>query len=260
MYLAKSIAATGLKNQQTRLDTIANNVANINSVAFKSSRLDFKDALYTMGLTPGPPRTPAPEGNQQKGHGLMIAGIAKDYRVGSIQRTDRMLDFALETEGFFSLLDADGELVYTRNGSFHLSVEDGGVFVVNGEGLYVLDTNGNRIMVTEGANSIDVDVNGTMYFKVGDTILGEANLGIFTFRNLTGLLSVGDGNYSQVPAAGERFVANGAVVRQSTLELSNVNLAEEMTRMIRAQRAFQLASRALTTADEMQGVANNMRR
>jgi flagellar basal-body rod protein FlgG len=256
MYEAKMIAATGLQNQQRRLDTIANNVANVNTVAHKAARLDFKDALYTAGIVPGPPRTPAPEGNQQKGHGVMVAGIAKSHAQGSLQGTERPLDVAIEGEGFFELGDIDGELVYTRNGSFH--IDDAG-YLVNGEGLFVHDSEGMRIWVPYGTEAININTDGLISFVVGEeetTVM----LGVYTFRNITGLLSVGNSNYAETPASGERLPADGAVIRQGTLELSNVSLAEEMTRLIRTQRAFQLASRALTTADEMEGIANNMRR
>ena len=258
MYLAKSIAATGVRHQQYRIDTIAHNVANANTVGYKTSRLDFKDALYTYGLNPSLPRTP--EANQQKGHGVMLNGIARDFRTGNFERTNQPLDIAIENEGFFSMSDAAGNLIYSRNGNFNLSVEAGGTFVVNGEGLYLLDTNGARITVPPGANAIDIDVNGTFGFRMGDELVPGQTIGIFTFRNLHGLESVGFGNFTQSDAAGERLPANNAVVRQGILEGSNVNLAAEMTRLIRTQRAFQLASRALTTADEMEGVANNMRR
>jgi len=257
MYEAMMIAATGLQNQQRRLDTIANNVANVNTVAFKSVRLDFKDALYTAGIIPGPPRTP--EGNQQKGHGVMIAGITKNFAPGSLQVTDRSLDFAIEGEGFFALDDGNDGIVYTRNGAFHVSNEEFGPYIVNGEGLFVLDSNDMRIPIPPGTTAITVNSGGIISF----TGLGEetfASLGVYTFRNLTGLTSAGSGNYAESPASGERFAAPNAVVRQGALEGSNVSLAEEMTRIIRTQRAFQLASRALTTADEMEGIANNMRR
>jgi len=259
MYEAKSIAATALRHQQARIDSIANNVANVNTVAYKAARLDFKDALYTAGLNPSWPRSP--EENQQKGHGLMIAQIGKEYsRPGNLERTELPLDFAIEGEGFFSLSDPNGDMLYTRNGRFSLSVEADGTYIVNGEGLYVLDVNGARIMMPFGTDSIEADVDGTVRFLRGSEELGRSEFGIYTFRNLYGLEASGNGNYAQTPAAGERFFAPNATLRQGILEASNVSLAEEMTRLIRTQRAFQLASRALTTADEMEGIANNMRR
>ena len=257
MYEAMMIAATGLQNQQRRLDTIADNVSNVNTVGFKSSRLDFKDALYTAGIVPALPRTPG--GNQQKGHGLMVAGITKDFSTGNFQRTDGKLDFAIGGEGFFSIEAPGGDDLYTRNGSFNISVEIEGAFLVTNEGYYVQDTMGMRIRIPEFTESITVDENGVMAFVVGDEEV-RIELGIFTFRNPTGLLSVGDGNYSESDASGQKLPANDIVVVQGMLEGSNVSLSEEMTRMIRTQRAFSLASRALTTADEMEGIANNMRR
>ena len=255
MYEAVMIAATGLQNQQRRIDTIANNVANVNSVGYKSARLDFKDALYTAGIVPGLPRTPA--GNQQKGHGVMVAGIAKDYATGNFASTERQLDFAIEGEGFFELSDANGNLCYTRNGSFYID-DDG--WLVNGEGRFILDSDGGRIQAPYGTDTVRVTTDGMLTFIAEDEDEMTVALGIYTFRNVTGLFTAGGGNYTTSLASGEKMTAYGASVRQGTLEMSNVNLAEEMTRLIRTQRAFSLASKALTTADEMEGIANNLRR
>ena len=250
-------AASALKKQQIRLDTIANNVANVNTTGFKNSRVDFKDSFYANGITPGPARNP--EANQQKGHGLMLAGIGTDFTGGIIQVTGIPLDFALEGEGFFVLGDLNGNVFYTRNGNFTLSAEADGNYLVNAGGLYVLDTNGERIRVPVGATRIEVGTGGEMIFT-SPTEVTTANLGIFTFRNITGLHSIGNSLFTESDSTGERLVPENTVVRQGALEGSNVNLADEITRMMRTQRAFQLASRALTTADDMEGVANNMRR
>ncbi|MCL2662693.1 MAG: flagellar hook-basal body protein [Oscillospiraceae bacterium] len=260
MYLAKTIAASGLRNQQMRIDTIAHNIANANTHGYKNARLDFKDALYVAGITPGPARSL--EESQQKGHGLMNMAITRDFKPGPMERTERELDFAIEGEGFFSLSDPHGDVVYTRSGVFFRSVEANGIFLVNGQGLYVLDENGGRIQLPFETSKIEADVDGTLRFlDMNNNQLGQARLGIFTFRNIKGLETVGGGNFAPSPAAGQRFQVNDNItLRQGVLEGSNLNLAEEMTRVIRTQRAFQLASRALTTADEMQGIANNMRR
>ena len=269
MYEAMMIAATGLQNQQRRLDTIAHNVANVNTVAFRNSRLDFKDALYTAGIVPARPRTP--EGNQQKGHGLMVAGITRDFATGSFQTTDRQLDLAIEGEGFFALEGPDGNTIYTRNGSFYLSTEDGGIYIVSSDGYYVQDDGGARIRLPDYTNTIKIYEDGAILFGTFEDETEEeieealeegptVTLGIYTFRNPMGLESIGDGYYSETVASGDRLPAAEASIRQGALEMSNVNLAEEMTRLIRTQRAFTLASRALTTADEMEGIANNMRR
>jgi len=259
MFEAKMIAATGLQNQQRRLDSIANNVSNVNTTAYKGVRLDFKDALYTAGIVPGLPRSP--EGNQQKGHGVLVAGTAKDFRGGNLLITNRPLDAAIEGEGFFELRDINGNLFYTRNGAFNISAEDDGAYLVNGDGLYVMDSNGERIRLPGNAQTIGIGLDGSIRFMLDEEEEVETiRLGIYTFRNVMGLLAAGGNNYSESEASGERIPAGDAVIRQGTIEGSNVNLAEEMTRMIRTQRAFQLASRALTTADEMEGIANNMKR
>ena len=257
MFQAMSTAASAIKNQQKRVDTIANNVANINTTAFKGSRLDFKDSLYVNGMVPGPARSPG--ANQQRGHGLGIAGITTDWRDGQIIMTEGQFDFALEGEGFFSVSDLAGNVFYTRNGNFNISAEADGRYLVNASGLYVLDNIGARIRIPDGAHTINVGPDGIMNFGTpnGDT---AATLGVFTFRNLTGLHAVGGSMFEESDASGERFVPPDTIVRQGMLEGSNVNPAEEMTRLMRTQRAFQLASRALTTADEMEGIANNMRR
>ena len=259
MYEAVMIAATGLRHQQARLDSIANNIANVNSAAYKSERLDFKDALYTAGYIPALPRTPEPEGNQQKGHGVMIAGITKDYRTGAMQTTGRDFDAAIEGEGFFELEDLDGNLLYTRNGSFEMGRVGDGYYLTNGDGYFIHDAAGARIRIPDGTDKISILNDGTMIFFVGQEETA-VRLGLYTFRNLTGLLSAGSGNYSESEASGEKMIAGKARLWQGTLEISNVSLSEEMTRIIRTQRVFQLASRALRTADDMEGIANNLRR
>ena len=259
MFGAKALASTALRMQQTRLDTIGNNVANVNTTAFKASRLDFKTALYTTGLNPSFPRSP--EEHNQRGHSVLISGIGRDWRTGNFQRTDRDLDFAIEGEGFFALSDPNGETVFTRNGAFAISAEAEGRFLVNGHGLYVLDPTGARIEIPFPLDRMDVSDTGEISFVLHGEEVGTAQLGMATFTNLGGLEQIGSGLFRHVESAGEILaVAPTTVIRQSMLEGSNVHLADEMTKLIRTQRAFQLASRALTTADEMEGVANNMRR
>jgi len=114
-------------------------------------------------------------------------------------------------------------------------------------------------MVPENTQTINIGMDGSFTFITEEEEV-TGTIGVYTFRNISGLMSVGVGNYAATPASGERRVAEGAKLRQGVLEGSNVNLAEEMTRMIRTQRAFQLASKALSTADEMEGIANQLRR
>ena len=260
MFGAKGVATTGIKNQQRRLDTIANNLANVNTTGFRGSRLDFKEALYTAGIVPGPPRTPAPEGNQQRGNGVALAAIAREIRPGAIVMTGRDLDLAIEGEGFFAFDDGEGNTVYSRNGNLQLGVLGGTHYLTSANGKFLLSSTGGRIPVPAGTSQMTVDTNGTIRFSVGEEELGTATVGVFTFANALGLYSLGDTVFEAGEVSGEAVLMETPVVRQSALEGSNVDLSEEFTRMIRTQRAFQLASRALTTADEMEGIANNMRR
>ena len=258
MFEAKSMAATALRQQQTRLDVLSNNVANVNTTAFKNARLDFQSAMYSTGLNPSFPRSP--EEHNQKGHSVLIAGIGRDWRTGNFERTERNLDFAIQGEGFFTLSDIDGETVFTRNGSFNISAEADGRFLVNGNGLYVLDPDGNRIEIPDPIDSIELLDSGELRFMLQGELVDTAHIHMVTFRNIGGLEQTGNGLFRHVESAGELLeIAPETIVRQGVMEGSNVNLAEEMTRLIRTQRAFQLASRALTTADEMEGIANNMR-
>lgn len=258
MYEAVYMAATGLTNQQRRLDTIANNVANTNTVAFKTARLDFKDALYTAGIDPGPAYTEG--GNLQKGHGVMTAAITSDFSTGTLTTTDNALDFAIEGDAFFEVMDSYGNRYYTRAGNFYMSTGANGSELVNAQGYFVQDANGNNINIPEGTTQIEVSPTGLMTFKSGSDVLGTAQLGMYTFANKTGLASVGSSNYTTTVASGEAVEATDYRVNQYMLESSNVDMATEMTRLLRTQRAFSLASRALTTADDMESLANNMRK
>lgn len=262
MYEAIYMAATGLTNQQRRLDTIADNISNVNTTAFKSSRLDFKTALYTAGVGP----TSSPDGNLQKGHGVMTSAINKNYASGTLQVTENELDFFLDGEGFFEIQDSSGKLKYTRAGNFYASNLPGGdnLVLVNSNGNYVLDENGQQIIFPANVTSVTCEQDGTlvMNYPEGDGEDGEfrVKLGIYAFPNQTGLSAAGKSNYEPTVASGEKIAAGGCTLVQGALESSNVDFANEMTRMIRSQRAFSLASRALTTADDMEGIANNLRR
>lgn len=258
MFEAVYMAATGLTNQQRRLDTIANNVSNVNTVGFKNSRLDFKDALYTAGFDPGPAYTEG--GDLQKGHGVIFSAITNDFSVGSFQNTGNMLDFAIDGDAFFEVLDPYGNRLYTRAGNFYASTGPNGLELTNAQGYFVQDEDGNNISIPEGTTSIDVSPEGAVNFRAGAEILGTAQLGLYTFPNKTGLSVAGGGNYAVTDASGDAEAATEGRVIQYTLENSNVDMATEMTRLLRTQRAFSLASRALTTADDMEGIANNMKK
>jgi flagellar basal-body rod protein FlgG len=256
MYEAMSIAATGLKMQQRRLDTIADNIANINTVGFKSSRLDFKDALYTAGL--GPAYTPG--GNQQKGHGVMVATISRIFANGNMTETGNNLDFAIEGDGFLELRDINGRILYTRSGNLYTTKVDERMYLVDANGSFILNMDGNNIEVPADTSKIEVSETGDIAFLNGGTVLEEDRLGFYRFPVRSGLVAVGESNFEPSEVSGEKEYAAGAKIKQGFLEDSNVEAAVEFTRLIRTQRAFSLAGRALSTADSMEGIANNMKK
>ena len=245
-------AAAGVSQQQTRIDTIADNIANINSTGFKSSRVNFKDALYT---TMKNPVKTGQTSDLQKGTGVLLASTDKNFNQGNIESTGSNLDFAINGNGFFSLLHSDGETVYTRNGSFSVSAEDDGNYLTSSGGDYVLDSNGMKIKISDGASEFTVAGDGSFTDSNGTTV----KIGVFEFSNTGGLSSIGDSNFSPTAASGEANQAADFSVRQGELEGSNVDLSVEMTQLIQAQRMFSFASQALETADEMEGLAINIR-
>ena len=257
MFEAVYMAATGLTNQQRRLDVIGDNISNTNTIGFKASRLDFQDALYTAGIAPGPEYTPS--GNLQKGHGVATASITNELTLGALLTTGNTLDFALEGDAFFQVIDPYGNLLYTKAGNFYAVNGETGLALVNSEGYYVQDSEGENIVFPEGTTDIGVSPEGIISFKTGEDSLGTTRFGLYKFPNKTGLVKVGGSNYTETVASGRAEQATDFSVNQCMLESSNVDMATEMTRLIRTQRAFSLAARALTTADDMEGIANRMR-
>ena len=265
--------ASGLTSQQKNIDVIANNVSNINTDGFIKSRMDFQDLLYLRMRTPRPIDN-GPERNLQRGAGIRTYQTATIFLQGPLKETGRALDFALSGKGFFVVEnpvidedydgDADPSILMTRGGNFHLSVEDDGHYLVDLHGRYVLDDSEQRILLPEGVAIEDIrcDAEGTLsYWTPGEEggTTEIARLMIVDFVNPGGLAAVGGNAYIQTDNSGELLDEASARVVHRTLEGSNVDYAEEVTRLIRAQRVYQLASRVVSTADQMMGIANNIR-
>jgi len=251
MMQATQTAATGMRAQQTRLDTIANNISNINTVGYRSSRTDFKTALYARMKDPV---GDSAKQNLLKGTGVVVGSTDRDFSDGSVQGTDAELDFAITGKGFFTEENENGEQLYSRNGHFSLSSEDGNNYLVNANGYYVLSDSGQRISIPTGS-TVSVDEDGTLACDG----VPVARLGLADFTNQEGLEDVGNSCFQETANSGTPYQAETARITQASLEKSNVELGEEMTLMMRAQRTYSLASKALQTADEMDGLANNMR-
>jgi flagellar basal-body rod protein FlgG len=257
----------GLTGQQRNVDVIGNNIANINTTGYKKARLDFQDNLYTRMFNK---EDMGPHMNLQRGVGVRTYQTARMFEQGSLRATERPLDFALEGRGFFVIEnpspqdyeDLYDEVLFTRNGTFYLSVEDNDeAYIVDSFGRFLLDENGGRIMVTD-PNSLSCGPDGTLFSKDEfGNIVEIARLGLVDFTNLGGLVAYGESTFIQSFNSGEMLADDelSVTVHQGFVEESNVDLAEEMTRMIRAQRAYQLAARAVATADQMMQVANAIR-
>lgn len=247
----------GMLSQQQNIDTIANNVANINTNGFKYSRVEFRDALYARMLSP---TDNSPEVNLQRGTGALVYQTVRDMAQGARLETGGPLDFFLEGQGFFEARDAAGNLFYTRNGSFFLSAETDGNFLVDGQGNFILDDAGARIEIPGLVADLSVSGDGTLLSRNADgSFTTVARFGLYAFDNPAGLLDVGSGRYISSENSGAARPAADVTVHQGALEASNVDYAQEMVRLIRAQRAYQLASRCITTADQMAQVCNSIR-
>lgn len=252
MIQSLSTAAAGLYAQQQKIDIIANNIANVNTIAFRSADARFEDTYYTVMENPDPE---AENANLQKGTGVALSSTTIDFSQGGIQTTGNVLDFMIDGDAFFKLETADGTYAYTKDGSFNISAEEDGYYLINSKGYYVLDENDERILIPEDAGEFTVNSDGSIIVD-GD----ESKFGIYTFENNAGLLCEGGNLFSETAVSGAVAAAEEYAVMQGTLEGSNVDLATELTELIQAQRVFSLASKALQTADDMEGLANNIRR
>ncbi len=247
-------ASLGIATQQKRLDSIANNLANVNTTGYKTTRTDFKDALYS--------NMQRAAGNEENldmrlGHGVLVSGTTKIFTPGQFLKTDSDTDCYIDGEGFFTVQTPQGQTYYTRNGNFARSVQADGEYLVTSDGYYVLDQNGQRVMLR--GSTLAISPEGLISEGNGDP--AYSSIGLVTFPNQEGLTAVSNNFYSASAASGQpqRAGADTKLI-QKTLEGSNVNMADEFSRMIRSSRALQLSSRALSVADQMDGTANELRR
>lgn len=246
-------AASGLSGQQKRLEILSANIANAGTIGYKSARVEFKDALYTT--MDNPISQDSYQNNLLSGSGVLLNATTLDLKQGVTIQTGFLLDFAIEGDGFFAVQNQEGETLYTRNGAFSAADIDGTAYLVTAQGHFVLDADGNRITLPNDGSALSVAENGELQTAEGATV----TIGLFKFPNSEGLSPQGETLFGTTAASGQPELDADAKIVQGGLENSNVDLAQELTMLIRAQRAYSLASRALTTSDDMLGLANNMR-
>ncbi|HOQ37457.1 MAG TPA: flagellar hook-basal body protein [Acetivibrio sp.] len=266
MMRALWTAGSGMTAQQLNVDVISNNLSNVNTTAYKKERLEFKDMLYeTLNrayLLDG-------EGNPvnlQVGHGAAPVATMKNFEMGNLEKTDNPLDFAIDGDGFFTVLGPRGNIVYTRDGSFKISVTDNGNMLTTSNGYPVLDDSGVEIILDFDISKLNVSPEGELSYTDENGVvvpLGQ-RLGIVKFPNKYALENVGSNFYSSNSASGEAVPDDEIGVRSNVmqyyLESSNVQVVEEMVKLIVAQRAYEINSKAIQSADEMLGIANNLKR
>ncbi len=256
---ALSIAATGMSAQQTNVEVIANNIANINTTGFKRARAEFTDLLYQMERVNGIPNTAGertiPEG-AQLGLGTRLAAIRNVHLQGPLSSTDNRLDVAMNGEGWFMITGPDGETLYTRDGAFNTN-ENGEIVTADGYAV--------QPAMTVPANMVDIKINqsGEVYATISGvtapTLLGQINLA--TFPNSAGLEHMGGNMFRETASSGSATtgVAQspgfGKII-QGYLEESNVDPVKEMTDLIAAQRAYEINSKVIQAADDMAGTVS----
>lgn len=253
MNPALLVSKTGLQAQEAKLQVIANNLANVNTVGFKRDSVVFEDQFYEIARMPGAPSegdNQAPNG-VQLGTGVRLVATQKQFTNGNLQNTSQQLDVAIVGNGFLQVTQANGEAAYTRAGQLQID-SDGRL--VNANGLPLAP----EINLPEGTTKVSISANGVVSAMVG----GEAapqelgTLQLASFVNAAGLMAQGDNLYVATEASGEAVVgeageAGFGTLKQFALESSNVQAVEEMVDMISAQRTYEMNTKVLSAADDM---------
>jgi len=255
-------AASGMAAQQMNVDNIANNLANVNTTGFKKSNLEFQDVLYRnlrQAGTSSAPGTIIPAA-LEIGYGTAPVATTRQFEMGELQSTGNALDMSLQGNGFFQISLPDGTIGYTRDGSFKLSA-DGQITTSDGYFLFP------EITIPDDAESISVGFDGTVSVNVvGQTDPQElGQIETAKFINPAGLEAIGHNLFRQTAASGDPITGTPGeeglgTIAQGYLEMSNVDVVKEMVNMIVAQRGYEMNSKAIQTADEMSGLANNIKR
>ena len=261
MIKSLNTAATGMLAQQSNMDVISNNIANVSTTGFKKSRAEFEDLVYHNLKDPGQAsglNSVTPTG-VQTGLGVRTASIQKDFADGSAVITKNPLDVSIEGNGFFQLQTPDGEIAYTRDGSFKKDAAG-----------RIIDKNGNllipEIVIPENSISIEITPSGEVrsISQLNDAPQILGNLEIAAFINPAGLKSVGKNLFLPTAASGQPTALRpgtmgSGYLAQGELEGSNVNIVDEMINMISAQRAYETNSKVIQTSDQMLQTAVNVK-
>ncbi|MEE4359451.1 MAG: flagellar basal-body rod protein FlgG [Desulfococcaceae bacterium] len=262
MIRALWTAATGMQAQTLNIDIIANNLANVNTNGFKRSRADFQDLLYENLRQPG---VTSSAGNQVPtgipvGHGTRPVATQKIFLQGDYQHTENELDTAIEGKGFFQIMQANGEVAYTRAGSFKMDSQGR---MVTSDGLLLEP----EITIPQDSVAVSIGTDGTVsVLLAGESEATEiGTIQLADFINPAGLKNIGRNLLLETAASGNAAVGTAGedglgTIAQGFLEMSNVKVVDEMVNLITAQRAYEINSKAIQTADDMLQTANSIKK
>jgi len=257
-----SIGATGMLAQQTNVEVISNNIANMSTTAFKRQRAEFQDLLYQNVVRPGSQSsdtgTIVPSGIQL-GAGAKLAAVYRINEQGEVQITDNKLDLAINGRGYFQVEMPDGTTSYTRAGSLQLNA-DGEIVTNNGYRLLP------SIVIPPETSAITINNSGEVSVKLDGQITPTSvgRIETATFANESGLEAIGGNLFLETPASGTAVTGNPGsagfgTIQQGALETSNVNIVSEITNLIAAQRAYEMNSKVIQASDQMMSALNQMR-
>ena len=257
-----NIAATGMLAQQTNVEVISNNIANMNTTAYTRRRPEFADLLYQnlrrVGSQSSDTGTIVPTG-VQLGSGVKTTAVYRITEQGSVSSTDNTLDLAVQGKGYFQIKLPSGETAYTRDGSFQLA-PDG--TIVTHDGFQVIP----QVTIPQDAVSVTVDTTGQVSIKQDGQTQSQVKgqLTLATFANDAGLEARGNNLFMETPASGQPVIGNPGkpgfgTVLQGYLETSNVNVVSEVTNLIGAQRAYEMNSKVIQASDEMLNTINQLK-
>ncbi|HEY8963458.1 MAG TPA: flagellar basal-body rod protein FlgG [Alphaproteobacteria bacterium] len=260
--LSLDIAATGMQAQQMNVDVISNNIANMTTTGFKRQRAQFQDLIYQNkvrpGITSSDVGTIVPSGIQL-GLGVKPGSVYRINEQGTISMTGNFYDIAIAGRGYFQITLPDGQIGYTRDGSFQLNAEGE---IVNAQG-YPIEPS---LTVPDDVTDVSISENGIVQVKVaGQTAVQEiGQIQLATFQNDAGLEAIGNNILLETPASGAPTAGNPTDVgfgklQQGAREQSNVNVVDEITTLITAQRAYEMNSKVIQTSDDMLGTLTQLR-
>lgn len=261
MHAALWVSKTGLSAQDKALTTISNNLANVNTTGFKRDRAVFEDLLYQTQRQPGgltSQNTELPSG-LQLGTGVRVVGTQKEFTQGNLQVSEQPLDIAVSGRGFFQVLMPDGSISYTRDGQFHLN-SDGVVVTASGNPLEP------QIQLADSTTTVTIGKDGTVTATVAgqSTPVNIGNITLTDFINPAGLESIGNNLFRETGASGAPVEGTPSLdgfgsTEQGMIESSNVEVVEELVNMITTQRAYEMNSKVVSTADSMlQYISSNL--